>query len=124
MEKRGRVTNKVRNDAHFKNINYSLFAVWYFASTTLASVGYGDFHPISNSERLLSSCIFLLGVAAFSFIIGNFIEMLMEFRTVTAENEDHVGLTKFFGLLARFNKGRPLHKDMLRKIEMYFDYYW
>ena len=50
--------------------------------------------------------------------------MLMEFRKVTAENEDHVGLTKFFGLLARFNKGRPLHKDMLRKIEIYFDYYW
>ena len=102
----------------------ALIAVWYWATTTLASVGYGDYRPISNGEMLITGLIFLIGVAAFSFIMGNFIEMLMEFRTVTAENEDHAGLTKFFGLLARFNKGRPLPKEMSRQIEEYFDYYW
>jgi hypothetical protein len=71
----------------------SLIKVWYWAMTTLASVGYGDLHPISNSERLITAAIFLVGVAAFSFIMGNFIDMLMEFRTVTAENEDHIGLS-------------------------------
>jgi Ion channel len=101
-----------------------LIAVWYWATTTLASVGYGDYHPVSSSEMLVCSLIFLMGVASFSFIMGNFIEMLMEFRTVTAENEDHAGLTKFFGLLARFNKGRPLPNRMIRSIEEYFDYYW
>lgn len=73
---------------------------------------------------LVCSLIFLMGTASFSFIMGNFIEMLMEFRTVTAENEDHAGLTKFFGLLARFNKGRPLPRTLTRNIETYFDYYW
>jgi Ion channel len=87
-------------------------------------VGYGDLRPISNSERLVTAAIFLIGVAAFSFIMGNFIDMLMEFRSVTAENEDHAGLTKFFGLLTRFNKGHPLNKEMTRRIEQYFDYYW
>jgi len=57
--------------------------------TTLASVGYGDLHPISNSERLIGSLIFLVGTVAFSFIMGNFIDMLVEFKTVTAENENH-----------------------------------
>jgi len=98
--------------------------MWYWATTTLASVGFGDIRPISNSERLVTAMIFLIGVASFSFIMGNFIEMLMEFRNVTAENEDHAGLTKFFGLLSRFNKGHPLHKNMTRKIEEYFDNYW
>jgi potassium voltage-gated channel Eag-related subfamily H protein 8 len=92
--------------------------------TTLASVGYGDMRPISNSERLITAAIFLVGVAAFSFIMGNFIDMLMEFKTVTAENEDHIGLSRFFSLLSRFNSGHPLPKDMMRKIEKYFDYYW
>ena len=78
--------------------------------TTLASVGYGDMRPISNSERLITALIFLVGVAAFSFIMGNFIDMLMEFKTVAAENEDHSGLSKFFSLLARFNSGHPLPK--------------
>jgi potassium voltage-gated channel Eag-related subfamily H protein 8 len=102
----------------------ALIAMWYWATTTLASVGYGDIRPISNSEFLVTALIFLMGVASFSFIMGNFIEMLMEFRNVTAENEDHAGLTKFFGLLSRFNKGHPLQKDMTRKIEEYFDNYW
>ena len=92
--------------------------------TTLASVGYGDLHPISNSERLIASFIFLIGTVAFSFIMGNFIEMLVEFKTVTAENEDHGGLSQFFSLLARFNNGHPVPKAMMRKIEDYFEYYW
>jgi potassium voltage-gated channel Eag-related subfamily H protein 8 len=92
--------------------------------TTLASVGYGDLRPVSNSERLITAFIFLCGVAAFSFIMGNFVDMLTEFRTVTAENEDHAGLTKFFGLLSRFNRGHPLPKDIMTRIEEYFDYYW
>lgn len=67
----------------------AMIAVVYFAFTTLATVGYGDFKPISNTERMIGSFILLFGVAVFSFIMGNFIEMLMEFKVVTAENEDN-----------------------------------
>jgi potassium voltage-gated channel Eag-related subfamily H protein 8 len=102
----------------------AMIAMVYFAFTTLATVGYGDFKPISNSERLIGSFILLFGVAVFSFIMGNFIEMLMEFKVVTADNEDNASLTRWFGLLARFNKGRPLSKEMQFKIDDYFNYYW
>ena len=103
-------TLKGKKKVHYLIIFYSLIKVWYWAMTTLASVGYGDLRPISNSERLITALIFLVGTAAFSFIMGNFIDMLMEFKTVTAENEDHSGLSKFFSLLARFNSGHPLPK--------------
>ena len=112
-------------EAKAQNFDYtSLIRVWYWALTTLTSVGYGDLRPVSNVERIITAFIFLCGVAAFSFIMGNFVDMLNEFRTVTAENEDYAGLSKFFGLLARFNKGHPLSKTTLVKIEEYFDYYW
>lgn len=103
---------------------YRLLAVWYWATTTLASVGYGDYHAINNSEMLLCSAVFLIGTASFSFIMGNFIDMLIEFKRVTAENVSHEKLAKFFGLLKRFNKGRPLPKEMLNSMEEYFDHYW
>ena len=90
----------------------------------MASVGYGDYLPKNNSEYLVCALIFLIGVASFSFIMGNFIDMLLEFKIVTADNEDNANLSKWFGLLARFNKGRPLPKDMTFKIEEYFDHYW
>ena len=101
-----------------------MLSVVYFAFTTLATVGYGDYYPVSNTERLIGSFIILFGVAVFSFIMGNFIDMLQEFRFVTSENEENAKLTKWFGLLARFNKGRPLPKDMALRIESYFNYYW
>lgn len=101
-----------------------MIVVVYFAFTTLATVGYGDYRPHSDIERIMCSFILLFGVAVFSFIMGNFIEILMSFKSVTAENEESENLTKWLGLLARFNKGRPLPKDMTRKIENYFDYYW
>ena len=30
-----------------------MVAVVYFAFTTLATVGYGDYHPVSNTELLV-----------------------------------------------------------------------
>jgi len=102
----------------------AMIAVMYFAFTTLSTVGFGDIKPITNTERMIGSFILLFGVAVFSFIMGNFIEMLMEFKIVTSENEDNSNLTRWFGLLARFNKGRPLPKEMQFKIEEYFNYYW
>lgn len=101
-----------------------MISVMYFSFTTLTTVGYGDFHPVSNTEILVWSFVLLFGVTVFSFIMGNFIEMLMNFKIVTAENEDHANLSKWFGLLARFNKGRPLPREMSTKIEAYFDYFW
>lgn len=101
-----------------------MISVMYFSFTTLTTVGYGDFHPVSNTEILVWSFVLLFGVTVFSFIMGNFIEMLMNFKIVTAENEDHANLSKWFGLLARFNKGRPLPREMSNKIEAYFDYFW
>ena len=101
-----------------------MISVVYFSFTTLATVGYGDYHPVSNPELLVGGVYILFGVTVFSFIMGNFIEMLVEFKTVTAENEDSQDLYKWLNVLARFNNGRQLPKDMVQNIEDYFNYYW
>lgn len=74
---------------------YSMIIVVYFAFTTLSTIGFGDYHAISTHERIICSLILLFGVAMFSFIMGNFIEILMSFKHVTAENEESENLTKF-----------------------------
>jgi len=50
--------------------------VTYFAFTSLSTVGFGDYHPISDIERCIGAMILLSGVAVFSYIMGNFIEIL------------------------------------------------
>ena len=57
----------------------------YFAFTSLSTVGFGDYHPRSDSERLMCAGILLAGVATFSIILGNFIDILNEFKAI---NED------------------------------------
>jgi hypothetical protein len=48
----------------------------YFAFTTLSTTGFGDFVPKSDGEMILCSFILLSGVAVFSYVMGNFIEIL------------------------------------------------
>lgn len=57
-----------------------LTIVVYFAFTTLSTVGFGDYNPKSEAERILTTVILLVGVACFSYIMGQFIEILMSFQ--------------------------------------------
>lgn len=51
----------------------------YFALTTLSTVGYGDYYPISNLERIIAIFIMLCGVAFFSYIMGSFIAIISNY---------------------------------------------
>ena len=51
-------------------------AMTYFFFTTLSTVGFGDYYPVSNIERSIGILIFLFGVMTFSLILGNFAEIL------------------------------------------------
>jgi len=86
----------------------NLIIVLYFAFTTLSTVGFGDYSPKSELERTITAFILLIGVACFSYIMTQFIEILMNYQSVTADNEDSENLSKWFGLLAHFNKNMPL----------------
>jgi hypothetical protein len=47
-----------------------MVALYYFAFTSLATVGFGDYVPKSDFERIIISFVLLSGVACFSFIMG------------------------------------------------------
>ena len=63
-----------------KNNKRKLIVSWYYTLTTLSTVGYEDYYPISNMERCLAWIIMLLGVAFFSYIMGNFIEIVTNYN--------------------------------------------
>lgn len=49
---------------------------WYYSMTTLTTVGYGDFYPISHVEILVAVCFMLLGVVFFSYVMSSVIEII------------------------------------------------
>ena len=91
--------------------------VMYWAFTTLSTVGFGDYNPRSDAERLMCAFFMLFGVAIFSYIMGIFIEILDQFRTVNADLDDGDRLTHFFGLLKFYNGNRPVNHGFRHKLE-------
>lgn len=88
----------------------------YYALTTLSTVGYGDFYPISNRERMFAVVIMLGGVAFFSYIMGSFIEILSNYDSRDS-NADLVSELNYWLLsMQRFTKEQPLHKNLFLDI--------
>ena len=56
----------------------NLSIVVYFMFTTLTTVGFGDFNPKKEIERTIMTFILLIGVACFSYIMSQFISILLE----------------------------------------------
>jgi hypothetical protein len=68
----------------------------YYSFTSLSTVGFGDYNPRSNAERLLTAFILLGGVSVFSYIMGIFVDILNSFKEMNAEFDLGDELTNFF----------------------------
>lgn len=84
----------------------------YFALTTLATVGYGDYYPISNLERIIAVFIMLCGVAFFSYIMGSFIEIISNYEKKMGVIDKGTDLHNWMTLLTRFTNNKPLPKSL------------
>jgi len=58
----------------FENVSLLM----YFMFTTLSTVGFGDFNPKSEPERLIMTFILIIGVACFAYIMSQLIAILLE----------------------------------------------
>ena len=83
------------SDSQYRNI----IGVFYFAFTTLTTVGFGDLRPYSTVERIFNAIILFGGVMIFSYIIGNFLNVIDAYKEVGSENEHADDLSRFFGIL-------------------------
>jgi hypothetical protein len=45
--------------------------------TTVAKIGYGDYYPISASEKAMCTIVLIIAVIYFSWVLDQFIELWM-----------------------------------------------
>ena len=57
----------------------------YFTFTTLATVGFGDYRPWADEERLFLVIIFLSGVSIFSYLIRFVLNKLKFYNNITSK---------------------------------------
>jgi len=103
---------------------HKLIVSCYFALTTLSTVGYGDYYPVSNIERIVAVIIMLGGVAFFSYIMGNFIEIISNYEKKMGVVDKSGDLHNWLILLTRFTNNIALPKSLTAQIENNFNYFW
>jgi len=97
----------------------------YFAITTLTTIGFGDFHPKSNFERIIGTVLLLGGVATFSFIyskVDNAFNKIMQISYPLDSIQKQ--LDCFFGVLKKLNGNHSIDKELRHEIEKYFEFVW
>jgi hypothetical protein len=67
--------------------NFSLLDSFYFIIVTIATVGYGDIHPLSPAGKILVVGIILAGVGCFVGVVANAIEYMIDMRERTQRIE-------------------------------------
>ena len=73
---------------------YNAIAATYFAFTSLSTVGFGDYYPVSETEKIFGAFILMFGVAIFSMVMSNFSEILLN-----EDLDDSDNLDKFLNVL-------------------------
>jgi hypothetical protein len=84
-------------------VQHQIVISCYYALTTLSTVGYGDYYPICNQERILGIIIMLFGVAFFAFVMGNFIEIISNYEEKMGGIDQSPMLNNWLHILTRFN---------------------
>ena len=80
----------------------------YFMMTSLSTVGFGDYYPVNDFERIVGSIILLNGVAVFSYIMMKLADMIINFNVLNGEQSDETEIETFFLHIKKFNMGFPL----------------
>lgn len=93
------------------NLN-KVLASTYFACTSLSTVGFGDYYPVSDVERLVGSFYMLFGVAIFSYFMGELTEMIVKYNRLDNEVEEEEDLDKFLGVIKMFNDDNNLDPEL------------
>ena len=75
----------------------------YFAFTSLSTVGFGDYYPVSSLERIVCAFVLLIGVAMFSYILGELIAGVNRINKMNKPFGKEEDLDRFFKILYYFN---------------------
>ena len=96
----------------------------YYSLTTLTTVGYGDFYPQNIDERAMAIFIMLIGVSLFTYVMGNFTDLITTYDKKLGAVDNSSNLHNWLSLLSNFSKNIPFENDLINNIDVHFNYFW
>jgi voltage-gated potassium channel len=101
---------------------FSLLDAFYFMIVTMATVGYGDVHPVTPAGKVITILIIITGVGTFVGAIANATEFMLVRRDMQVrKNKLNMVIGVFFSevglrLLAIFSAADPCLEDIRGKL--------
>lgn len=96
----------------------------YYTVTTLATIGFGDYVPKADEERMFNVIIFIVGVSITLYLMDCFIEIVMKFQLLYVDFDEGDNLTIFFDLFKKLNGDKEIESKLKLKIMLHFDNKW
>jgi hypothetical protein len=112
-------------DLDDKSLYERLVLSSYYAISTLTTVGYGDYIPRNNLERLFSIFIMLLGVAMFSYVMGNFTNLIASKEMNQNSRVNKITeLQKWYGILNSYSNNKLFNSNLINTIDKHYSNLW
>lgn len=102
----------------------SLVDALYFSVVTIATVGYGDIHPVSQAGKILAVLIIITGVGTFLGVVANATEMMLNRRERQIRIEKlNLVIGVFFSelgtsLLTTFSRADPQLEEISKSLTL------
>jgi hypothetical protein len=96
----------------------------YFTLTTLSTVGFGDYAPRSDAERVFGALVLLFGVAIFSKFLGDYTDIIAAYKAIGQDIDYGFQLDSFFEVIKHFNNDIPIDPEFKTRIVAFFNVKW
>lgn len=90
---------------------------FYFAMTTLTTVGYGDISGSNTTERIICIFLHLIGVISYSFAAGSLTSILQNYDEMNQKTQDRVNVLNRLYKENRFPS--DIYYTLLNQIQNY-----
>lgn len=91
---------------------------WYFCTTTLTTIGYGDITPTTNAETVYAIAIMLFGVAMYSYVIANVANLIANLHPSTVRYHETMER------LSAFMNYRRIPRALQARVREYHAHVW
>ena len=89
----------------------------------MTTVGYGDYTPRNDIEKVVAIVLMIIGITFFSYVLNSFTAILTTYDKKLGAIDKSLDVQVWLKMLETFSN-KPLSKDTVENIHTHINHYW